>query len=127
MLPLKCLWRQMDAAGIRDSNVDHAVSHLGKAVGIASLLRGTTHHAARSLSLRLSLPATGCITQHERCPHRRRSYLPVDLMAREGVSQEALYRGEAPPGALSNIVYDIASVAKVLSVQSRESGHRHKP
>lgn len=26
---------------------DHAASHLGKAVGIANLLRGTAYHAAR--------------------------------------------------------------------------------
>ena len=30
-----------------DEHFDHAASHLGKAVGIANLLRGTAYHAAR--------------------------------------------------------------------------------
>lgn len=36
-----------------DEYFDHAASHLGKAVGIANLLRGTAYHAARCL---MSLP-----------------------------------------------------------------------
>ena len=35
------------AAGVRDSAADHACSHLGKAVALATLLRGTSHHAQR--------------------------------------------------------------------------------
>ena len=38
---------QMAAAGVRDSAADHACSHLGKAVAIATILRGTGHHAQR--------------------------------------------------------------------------------
>ena len=33
-----------------DVHFDHAASHLGKAVGIANLLRGTAYHAARCLT-----------------------------------------------------------------------------
>lgn len=43
---------------------------------------------------------------------RRRTYLPVDLTAKEGVSQEALYRGEESDG-LANVIFSIASNAKV--------------
>ena len=46
------------------------------------------------------------------CMHRRRCYLPVDLCAKEGVSQEDIYRGR-PSEGLSNVVFQIASVAKV--------------
>ena len=35
------------AAGVDDALFDHAASHLGKAVGMANLLRGTAYHAAR--------------------------------------------------------------------------------
>ena len=38
---------QMAAAGLQDSAADHACSHLGKAVAIATILRGTGHHARR--------------------------------------------------------------------------------
>ncbi len=55
---------QLSAAGIKNSDADHAASHLGRAVGIATLLRGSPAHAAM-----------------------RRSYLPVDLCAAARVSQ----------------------------------------
>jgi hypothetical protein len=38
---------QTAAAGVRDAAADHACSHLGKAVALATLLRGTSHHAQR--------------------------------------------------------------------------------
>ena len=38
---------QLELAGIRDSNADHAASHLGKAIGLAIVLRGSARHAAR--------------------------------------------------------------------------------
>ncbi len=43
---------------------------------------------------------------------RRRTYLPVELTAKEGVSQEAVYRGEESDG-LANVIFAIASTAKV--------------
>lgn len=38
---------QLAVAGVRDAAADHACSHLGKAVAIATLLRGTSFHAQR--------------------------------------------------------------------------------
>ena len=69
--------------------MDHASSHLGKAIGITQLLRGTVYHA-----------------------QRRRVYLPTDLMSREGVTHDQLTRGE-PSAELNNVVYEVASTAKV--------------
>ncbi len=63
---------QLAAAGVKDSSADHAASHLGKAVGIATVLKGSAHHASQ-----------------------RRSYLPLDLCAAHGVSQEDVYAGAA--------------------------------
>ena len=69
--------------------MDHATSHLGKAVGITQLLKGTVYHA-----------------------QRRRVYLPADIMAKEGVTENQLTQGE-PTAELTNVVYEVAAVAKV--------------
>lgn len=46
--------------------------------------------------------------------------MPIDLCAKEGVSQEDLYRGQASE-ALNEVVFQIASIAKVssLTLQNR--------
>ena len=38
---------QCKASGAGGSETDHAASHMGKAVGMVALLRGTAHHAQR--------------------------------------------------------------------------------
>lgn len=43
---------------------------------------------------------------------RRRTYLPDELTTEEGVSQEAIFRGEDSEG-LRNVVFQVASTAKV--------------
>ena len=42
-----CAVLQLEAAGVTDAASQQAASHLGKAVGMTSLLRGTAHHAQR--------------------------------------------------------------------------------
>lgn len=64
LFALQLLYLQLGAAGLASREADHAASHLGKAVGIATLLKGTAYHA-----------------------RMRRSYLPLDLCAEHGVSQ----------------------------------------
>ena len=86
---------QLGAAGIANRDADHAVSHLGKAIGITTLLKGTAYHASR-----------------------RRSYLPLDLCAQYGVSQEDLYSGRSSEG-LRDVVLKVASVAKAHLDESR--------
>ncbi len=78
----------LDACGIRDADADHAASHLGKAVGLSALLRGTVAHA-----------------------RQRRCYLPTDACARHGVSTESVYRME-PSEGVRNVAHEVASVAK---------------
>jgi NADH dehydrogenase [ubiquinone] 1 alpha subcomplex assembly factor 6 len=58
------LYLQLAAAGAGDRTTDHVASHLGKAIGLTTLLRGVPHHAAQ-----------------------RRSHLPLDLCAQHGLSQ----------------------------------------
>ena len=38
---------QLEAAGVTEADAQHVASHLGRAMGIATLLRGTAHHAQR--------------------------------------------------------------------------------
>jgi NADH dehydrogenase [ubiquinone] 1 alpha subcomplex assembly factor 6 len=73
---------------VRDSDADHAAAHLGKAIGIANLLRGTHAHSAQ-----------------------RRCYLPADVQARHGASTEDVYRAR-PTEEVRNAVHEVASVAK---------------
>ncbi|KAK9908552.1 hypothetical protein WJX75_009598 [Coccomyxa subellipsoidea] len=82
------LYLQGRVAGLDDEYFDHAASHLGKAVGIANLLRGTAYHAAR-----------------------RRCYLPSDLCMSEGVSDEDVLRGQNTEH-VSNVVFKVATQAK---------------
>eukprot|EP00967_Tisochrysis_lutea_P035605 scaffold42697_cov17-Tisochrysis_lutea.AAC.1 len=99
-VPSELLYLQLASANIQSREADHAASHLGKAVGIATLLKGTKYHG-----------------------ERRRSYLPVELCAKHGVSQE---RHEIEPGddkdctdlcaqpsdGMCDVVLAVASVAK---------------
>lgn len=78
----------LDACGIRNADADHAASHLGKAIGLSALLRGTTAHAKQ-----------------------RRCYFPSDACARRGVSTESVYRLEPSEGA-RDVAHEVASVAK---------------
>jgi len=82
------LYIQLHAIGVQSTAADHAASHIGKAAGLATLLRGTAHLASR-----------------------RQCYLPADLLMKHGVSQESVYRGEASE-ALAEVVFECATAAK---------------
>lgn len=82
------LYLQLEAAGIANSAADHAASHVGKAIGLAGLLRDTAVLA-----------------------QRHRSYLPVDLCEKHGIDAGDLMKGDATQG-LRDVVFEIASAAK---------------
>lgn len=82
------LYTQLDVGGVRDTGADHAASHLGKALGMVSLLRGTPHHAKQ-----------------------RRCYLPLDVCAKHGAVAEDVYRGRSTE-AIKDATHEVASVAK---------------
>jgi len=82
------LYAQLDIGAIRETNADHAASHLGKAVGITNLLRGTHHHSKQ-----------------------RRCYLPLDVCVKHGLAVEDVYRGKSDD-SLKNAVHEVASLAK---------------
>jgi len=95
-------------AGPLAADADHAASHAGTGAGLAAVLRGVPHAAARG-----------------------RCQLPADVMARAGLSREALARaakaalggggsGPAPPpppdpatlAALREATFEVAAAAK---------------
>jgi NADH dehydrogenase [ubiquinone] 1 alpha subcomplex assembly factor 6 len=87
------MYLTLEALGIRDNHADHAASHVGKALGIVTLLRGTRFHAAQD-----SL------------------YIPVDLQREYKVTATDVLRGPQTPEAaqaLADVFYEIASHAHV--------------
>lgn len=40
----KSLFKKVSLSGVRNVDADHAASHLGKAQGIVTLIRGIVHH-----------------------------------------------------------------------------------
>ena len=73
--------------GATSREADHTARHLGKAIGLSLLLRGTPFHAGQ-----------------------RRSYMPVELCSQHGVSQEDVYRGSVSEG-LRDVTLAVAAAA----------------
>ena len=96
------LYLQLDLAGVRDTNADHAASHLGKALGIVNVLRGTAHHAKQ-----------------------RRCYLPLDVCAKHGAVVEDVYRGNGTE-PIKDAAHEVASVAKAHLDSARGMAERLK-
>lgn len=48
------LYLQLESLGLKDVNADHAISHIGKMIGIATFLRSVPFHLSQR---RLVLPA----------------------------------------------------------------------
>eukprot|EP00899_Mesostigma_viride_P011498 jgi/Mesvir1/20349/Mv19936-RA.1 len=90
------LYLLLQVAGASDANTDHAASHVGKAVGLTTLLRGTAAHASQ-----------------------RRTYIPRDVAAKHGVVTEEIYR-RIPSDALSSAVFEVASKANAHLDKARK-------
>jgi NADH dehydrogenase [ubiquinone] 1 alpha subcomplex assembly factor 6 len=89
---------QLQAGGIHSSDADHAASHLGKAVGITSILRGMHSFLRQGVN-----------------------YLPVDLCSKHKVVLEKLFQGQDwDSSGLREVVYEMASVAHVHLRHSKE-------
>lgn len=60
------LYLSLEALGVKDTHADHVASHLGKAIGITTLLRGTKYHAsAGSFYIPLDLQREYKVTVHD--------------------------------------------------------------
>lgn len=99
------LYLQLEAANVKNSDADHAASHLGKAIGIASLLRGMKNFLSRKMN-----------------------YLPVDLCTQHGVVVEKVLQGrEWESKGMQDVVFEMASTAHLHLKQSKElHGYAHK-
>eukprot|EP00887_Chlorella_sp_A99_P000239 scaffold13.g239.t1 len=81
---------QLEAAGLGEhAAAAAAAGELGRAVGLAGLLRGTLHHA-----------------------QRRRTYLPADLCAAAGVAEEDMLTGRDSEG-LRGVTAAVAGAARL--------------
>ncbi|XP_068154683.1 NADH dehydrogenase (ubiquinone) complex I, assembly factor 6 homolog [Drosophila tropicalis] len=78
----------VEASGVRDMQVDHAASHLGKAQGIATLLR--------------AIPLAG--RQQQIC-------VPLEVLVRHGVSQERILRSASDDKGVEECIFEVASAA----------------
>ncbi|XP_034490399.1 NADH dehydrogenase (ubiquinone) complex I, assembly factor 6 homolog [Drosophila innubila] len=78
----------VELSGVKDLQVDHAASHLGKAQGIAMLLRAIPH-AGRQQAV--------CI--------------PLEVLVKHGVSQERILRSDRTDKGVEECIFEVASVA----------------
>jgi NADH dehydrogenase [ubiquinone] 1 alpha subcomplex assembly factor 6 len=82
------MYLQLEAFGIKSTEADHAASHIGKAVGISTILQGLPH-----------------AIQHQQF------YLPSDICAKYGISAEQVIRRKVPLETLSDAIHEVATTA----------------
>ncbi|GAA5840338.1 hypothetical protein JCM11251_006699 [Rhodosporidiobolus azoricus] len=80
-----------------DLTLDHAASHLAVANTIVTLLRSIPHHASR-----------------------RTNVIPLDVAARHGLKEEALFRQGPEAGGLQDAVATLAGIAQAELRTARE-------
>ncbi|XP_003741671.1 NADH dehydrogenase (ubiquinone) complex I, assembly factor 6 [Galendromus occidentalis] len=76
----------LESQGFKSIDCDHTASHLGKAQGLTNMIRAVPYHASKG-----------------------HCYLPMDLMAKHGLSQERLLR--APQAGLEELLFEVAADA----------------
>ncbi|KAJ3012458.1 hypothetical protein HKX48_006279 [Thoreauomyces humboldtii] len=89
------LYLQLEAMGVQDPQADHAASHVGKAVGIATILRGTPFNV-----------------------EEKRLYLPSEVLAKHSVASETVFRS-GPSSALEEAVFEVATAANDHLITAR--------
>ena len=115
------LYLTLQALPMGSVTADHVASHIGKAVGIAAVLRGLpmvafpappNHHSNSSPTLGGTLDA-----------QRRRQgsvTLPLDVMARTGVRDEDVLRKGAEAEGLRDAVFEVATRASDHLITARQ-------
>ncbi|TPX31302.1 hypothetical protein SmJEL517_g05316 [Synchytrium microbalum] len=93
------LYLQLEALGLKDVHADHAASHIGKALGITTLLRATPFHI-----------------------RDRRFYLPSQISAKHGISVEEIIRKGPANEAFRQVVYEVATAANDQIITARAHG-----
>lgn len=80
------LYLQLESLGVKDVNVDHTISHIGKMIGITTFLRSLPFHVSQ-----------------------KRLVLPAEITAKYDIVQENVFRGEID--GVEDAVYDVATAA----------------
>ncbi|KAG0032938.1 NADH dehydrogenase (ubiquinone) complex I, assembly factor 6 [Podila clonocystis] len=84
------MYLQLESVGVKSLEADHAVSHLAKAIGIATMLRAFPFHMQQS-----------------------RVIIPAEITAKHNLSQEALFRSPSITPALQDATLEVATAAHV--------------
>lgn len=97
---------------------DHLASHIGKAAGIAAVLRGVpllafpsppNHHSVDPASI--AMGGNPGSTQSAQRRAEGAIMLPLDIMARHSVHEEAIFRQGAEAPGLKDVVFEVATRA----------------
>jgi NADH dehydrogenase [ubiquinone] 1 alpha subcomplex assembly factor 6 len=108
----------LQAYPLASVTADHLASHIGKATGIAAVLRGLpliafpppppTHHTSNAIGAPPTSAPQGAVL------------LPLDVMARTGVQEEQVLRqGNAAPN-LKDAIFEVATRANDHLITARE-------
>ncbi|KAG5992769.1 hypothetical protein E4U52_002526 [Claviceps spartinae] len=103
---------------LQSMHVDHLASHIGKACGIVSVLRGVPALATPFRNVRKQ--------RHFLVPssQERRLLLPLDIMAEESVSEEEVFRVGPEAHGLTHAVFKVATRAHDHLHTAREMMNR---
>lgn len=112
------LYLTLSAFSLSSVTTDHLASHIGKATGVAAVLRGLPliafpppppkHHTSNSAAGPLGPPPQGAVP------------LPLDIMAQHGVVEEQVFRQGASAPGLRDAVFAVATRANDHLITARE-------
>ena len=112
------LYLTLSALPLASLTADHLASHIGKATGIAAVLRGLplvafpppppTHHTSNAKGGAMSAAPQGAVL------------LPLDIMAQSGVQEERVLREGAAAAGLRDAVFAVATRANDHLITARE-------
>ncbi|KAI6265133.1 hypothetical protein MCOR07_006262 [Pyricularia oryzae] len=107
------MYATLAATGLRSLHVDHLASHIGKACGIAAILRGVPVLAAPRPPVQSPLGENSSNAGPA-------LLLPLDVMAKAGVREEDVFRrGPEAPG-LQDAIFEVATRANDHLITARE-------
>jgi NADH dehydrogenase [ubiquinone] 1 alpha subcomplex assembly factor 6 len=107
----------LSAYPLNSLTADHLASHIGKATGIAAILRGLplvafpptpTHHASNAMGGALGSPPQAAVV------------LPLDIMAQAAVQEEQVLRQGPDAPNLKDAVFSVATRANDHLLTARE-------
>lgn len=99
---------------------DHIASHIGKAVGITTVLRGLPLIAFPAPPNHHSNAASLGGTLHSQRANQGNVALPLDVMARTGVREEDVLRSGAEAPGLRDAVFEVATRASDHLITARQ-------